>query len=281
MKTSLAAALGRWGFGTLAILAFGAGCAAQTEETEPTEENVGTVSQAFSGGFADWGVTQPSNLNLPEYPTSTHTCFLTGVFGNLDSHNDTVNVALRPSIGGTPQTWMLSVNPDSGSPLRGQAACVKNVINRTPEMTFFSGQGAKKLGAGEPEFPNRRCFLTAIRSRIHDASQPNDFADANDRLAVQQNSVTKDWYLIGSGRAAGSARCIDVTEDLGVGAYYGPGTWEIMDHASGRRCFLADVRGAFTANDFNNGVSVYLDDDSKKWKLKVSAGKFAAAWCAR
>ena len=262
----------------IGVVSAGTGCAAQADDDEAADEDIGTQSQAFSGIYgADWGVYSPSWLNIDGAATATHSCFLTGIFGNLDSHNDPVRVGMRT---GSPN-WLLDVRPDSGNPLRGQAACVKSIANRTPEVNFYSGQGAQKLGDGGPAFPARRCFLTNIRSRVPYGAEPNDFASSNDRLRVFQNSITKDWYIGGTGNASGTARCIDVTEDLGGVNYYGPGTYDVMEHVAGRRCFLTEVGGAFTANDFNNGVSVYVDNDSLRWKLKVSAGKFAAVQCAR
>jgi hypothetical protein len=274
------------------------GCAAPTDEPvspdEPASadpaasadplakegENVGTTQQAFSGtSWVSWGTTTPTEFDTGA-EWDTQTCFLTSLKGSLHSHNEIVDVRIRKSPYSS--KWRLVVKPDSGNAIDARADCVTSVKNRTAEKYFQSGYGAVSLGPGAG-FPNRRCFITGVRSKIPaPPSNKQYFGNASDKLYVFQNPNSKEWFLGGNGNADGWAMCLDVTEQLGPTWWSANSTFPLDYHTSGQRCFLNAIGGRFRTSSYSDGVSVYKNEDQDRWWLQASnSDKYVEATCAR
>jgi hypothetical protein len=252
-------------------------------------ENVATTQQAFSGTVLS---THSRSDNLPTSAnkrdlgsSSGVTCFLAGVGGNLSSSLG----AMAPS--GTLYTsaevrvyeggghWWLETRSGKGSPddIIGKAMCVSSVSGRLAEKGWSYG-GPVQLDEGYPANPARRCYLTSVRNS--DPIYADDgFGSSGDQVRVWQDPVTSKWYLGGSGDAAGSARCINVTGSYGLGGQVGATTMELGYNFGGVACALTAVQGRFRSNDYAAGVFITWDAGLRKYYLTSTSGRATEGQC--
>jgi hypothetical protein len=95
--------------------------------------------------------------------------------------------------------------------------------------------------------------------------------------------VANKFQVRSSGRAGGSARCMNVTQVLGSVSWAWAATDETLDLGAdedGKHCYLTGIGGSFRANDYSKGAYIYIRPSDHHWFLKVTANKFGSVECS-
>ena len=263
-------------------LALASGCALEDDEMLDDVET-STTEQAFSALWTySWGDTKYSYADLG--PATGRGCFMSGVAGYLSTNkfpegdsqagagvsvdaNNHYRIYVDPAFNVTLQTW---------------ARCA-NGGGLTQELTWRAGQPAKILA---PVTAKRRCFLTRLTT-----GRDNQFAHGGFRSTLDNVWIANDgtnWYINGSvdGLVWASARCMDVTEDLGqFWGYSTPGTsnvWPLVPATPGATCFLTQVTGQLTAsNDWVQGPYVSHNTGYNFYDFNTKNGTGGRVRCVR
>lgn len=270
----------------LALLA--AGCDVEDPSQEGSEqqsfgdeqEPINESEQAFSS-HGTWSLVAVAPSSIPLVSSATNTAFMTGLTGDLFTTN---SAGISPGVSFPLRydgTYLLKVDvAGPGRFVGGMATVVASVAGRTAGGTYMNTSPAGTTSAPSTDLgaitANRRCFLTQAQNML---PANNGFSAASDLLHIYQ--LNGHFWLGGSGRVFGGARCIDVTTHLGVVSWGGSATTDILDlgpAGGGKACFLTAIGGQFRG-DSSNGVQVYLDGGTNHWVLRVSAGKTATAEC--
>lgn len=240
----------------------GAGCVAE-DRTEPANDEV--QQPVSSLGIWSWGCTQ--NCSLALGPVAGQTCFLGGVWGNLQPAGASSEVFVIPSGG----QWLLQIATD-GRPLGGTAVCIPGTSS--PPAIWNSGAAETYLGAGL----TRRCFLAGVRNLSGAFTAASDF--------VQVHQVRGGaWYLggnVGAGTATAVAVCVDVpnaANDFGLVVPDGVSLLKepLMTKSPTWACVIKKLGGHFTTSDYGDGV--WIEYGGGTWVLSGVNGKQVTTDC--
>ncbi len=257
-------------------LAFaGAGCVAQTDPGDPGEVTPSKAEQAVSSfGIWSWGCsTNP--CQLPLGPVKDRTCFLAGVWGNLQSSSGLYS---EVSVLKSGSQWGLQVTTNNSHPLGGTAVCISTPNATANTFQWFADHPPTSLGSGA----TRRCFLAGVRNI-------NGFTGGLDSVQVRLSGT--NWLLDGNqvGKdTVAFATCVDVPVAAAfdhirtaVDGATPPPLPIQANNPGGWACALKKLSGHFTTSDYNDGI--WLDDSSdfSEWNLNVVNGKTGIAGCVR
>ena len=251
-----------------AILLPGTGCAV---EDGSVAEPSGETQQAVSSlGFWDWGCSSTCGLPLGTATDKQQTCFLAGVWGNLQPAASYSEVFVEQTGG----HWELQI-VTNGRPLGGTAVCVPGAPSKVAQ--WHSGAAEVSLGSA----PNRRCFLSGVRNT-------SGFTAATDFVQVHQLR-TGAWFLGGNMTsekdALATAVCVDGPSDgldYGLVSGDGGGFYNVPIQANnpgGWACGLKKLGGHFTSSDYGDGVWIDYNNGISEWELNVVNGKQATTDC--
>jgi hypothetical protein len=243
-----------------------------------TDQSTGETRQAVSSfGIWSWGCSSGS-CQITLGPASGETCFLAGVWGNLQHAGAFSSVEVIQSGG----NWGLQV-VHNGQPLGGTAVCIPGNPTAPPTL-WFSGEGDVSIGTGGA---TERCFLTGVRNN-------NGFTSNND--FVQVHKLRSGWALggnMGSDKSVEAhAICVNVpsaTGDLGMVAVDGDSLLNrpiVSNNPGGWACGLKKLGGHFVASDYNDGVWIDYNNGSTnggnpEWELNGVNGKQATTYCVK
>jgi hypothetical protein len=240
----------------------GAGCVA---EDASSEEATGEAQQPVSSlGIWSWGCSQ--NCSLALGPVNGQTCFLAGVWGNLQPAGSFSEVFVVPSGG----QWLLQIATD-GRPLGGTAVCIPGTASTV--MTWNSGAAETSLGWG----PTRRCFLSGVRNVGGAFTASSDF--------VQVHQGRGGQWLLGGNIASGATAlgvCVDVpnaANDFGLVVPDGQSLLKVVlqDHSPTWACGIKKLGGHFTTSDYNDGI--WIEYGGGMWVVNVVNGKQVTTDC--
>jgi hypothetical protein len=265
------------------------GCAiAPADGSEPKAEAIGTAEAAYSGYWNyTWNVSSASSLDLGV--DTGKSCFLAGITGNLTSYAglETVTQGTFVNVDIRNGHYFLDISPSAdGVSVAGQmigatVICLPTIGHRTTPVTHAGWSSSTAPTLIAPATAGRRCFLTGVEnvSDFSDAHQA--FGESTDSLQVFQSSG--NWYLGGTGIAAGSAGCVDVDGSNSGWEYIAPtkGTiTEKMAAASGGvQCLLTGIGGDFQADSWSDGVTITEQESLLQWNMTVSNGKTGWSNC--
>jgi len=260
-----------------------AGCIQEGGDDALEDVETGTAEQAFSALWTySWGDTKPNSADLG--PAGGRGCFMSGIAGRVtvnafptgDSQagagvyidgNNHYRIYVDPALPATLQTWVRCAN---GSSL-------------TPELTWRTGQPAKILA---PVTAKRRCFLTSITTGRDNEFPYGGFKSTLDNVWIANDGT--NWYVKGSvdGLVWASARCMDVTEDLGEFWHYSSFDTTpprpLVPASNGATCFLTQVTGQLTAfNDWVQGPYVSYNAAYNYYDFNAKNGTGGRVRCVR
>jgi hypothetical protein len=273
---------------------FGGGCGEGGEN-----ESIGVVQDALSGLVtASWGgVMSANNPNTFSDGTSATlhigvfqaqwACMLSGVWGNLDGATGVWEAIESPGS----HEQLLVIGGAPGAALAGSETCVPasdwggfGLHRSTPPTSPFTqtlesfpnSNGFCGLAAWQPPLP--RNFASDSSVTITNGPTPAPIAgggtwtmttdDAVPTAVCAKNPVGQnvngmwDYHIIAPATGTASFTLRDGNGNL---------------LPSGTGCFLTSVQGAFTRNDFNDGVGLSLANGA--WTFKASNGKSGWALC--
>jgi hypothetical protein len=223
------------------------------------------------GSFGIWSWGCSSTCSLPLGSTTGQTCFLAGVWGNLQPAASYSEVQVVPSGG----QWGLQI-VTNGRPLGGTAVCVPGATVKTG--SWHTGAAEVSLGSGA----TRRCFLSGVRNT-------SGFTSASDFAQVRKVGGT--WFLGGNMTAAKDATayatCVDVPSaalDYGLVVSDGGSFLDepIQDNLpSGWACGIKKLGGHFTANNYGDGVWIGYNNGISTWELNAVNGKQVTTDCVK
>jgi hypothetical protein len=275
---------------------FGGGCGG-----EDAPESIGVVQDALSGlVVGSWGgVMSANNPNTFSDGTSAilHMgvfsdwgCALSGLWGNLDGATEGITTAITSPPSG-PREQLLVIAGKPGAALAGSEVC----------MPAFDWGGFPLHLLTAPttpftqtlqSFPNSDlfCGLGALHGPV-----PNSFA-SNSSVTITNGPTPAPlagggtWTMTTLDEVPGA---VCIRNPLGQSV---TGMWDyhIIAPATGTAsftlrdgngnllpswtaCFLTSVQGAFTRNDFNDGVGLSLVNGA--WTFKATNGKSGWALC--
>lgn len=261
----------------------GTGCIAEAgeESTEGSdadadEVEVGEASDAF-GAIGYWSHGGNAAASWP-LGSLTGVGFVMGMTGNIGNGGATASFI---EVGDSPSQIVWHHNPVGGRALGSWVGTLAPSSGETG-IKIYESFGTTSTTFLETAFANgkRRCFLTKIKNNN---SSHNAFANVGDALEIIQEG--NQFKVRASGRAGGSARCITVT-DMVWSAW---AAWSANDSdldlgpedaANGKHCYLTGIGGSFRANEYDKGAYIYKRSWDNRWRLKVTAGKFASAECS-
>jgi len=255
----------------LAAILLAGGCAVEDGGDSGNTEATSEAQQAVSAlGIWSWGCTQTCGLPLGTATDKEQTCFLAGVWGNLQPAGSYSEVMVQQVSG----HWELQI-VTNGRPLGGTAVCVPGAPASVPY--WVSGSNEVSLGWG----PKRRCFLSGIRNT-------SGFTEWTDFVQVRQVRGGT-WYLGGTMSAAqgvtATASCVEVpTAALDYGLVVSDGVPslgnDIQDNnPGGWACGIKKLGGHFTTNDYGDGVWIEYKNGISQWQLNAVNGKQVATDC--
>jgi hypothetical protein len=261
----------------LPMAIFATGCMTEADgatDGDGDQAAVAEAEQALTGnGSYSWGDTKYSYADIGS--GAGRACFMSGIAGYLTTNKfpeGTTQAGAGVDLDPATNRYKIYVDPAfSGVTLQTWARCA-NASNITPEVTWRAGQPKAILA---PVAGTRRCFITSLTTGRDGEFPHGGFQSLNDGVWVGNDGT--NWYINGSqsGLVWASARCIDVTEDLGQ--FYNwanegtTNTRALVPATSGATCFLTQVSGKLTtSNDWEAGPHVvynaaynYFDFTSK------------------
>lgn len=257
----------------------------QAEEGGAEAATVSEAQQAFSGnGSYSWGDTKYSKADIGT--AVGRACFMSGVAGYLTTNKfpeGKSQAGAGVALDSATNRYYIYVDPAfTGVTLQTWARCV-STSSATAEVTWRSGQPKAILA---PVTANRRCFLTQLTTGRDGQFDYGGFGSLNDGVWIQNDGA--NWYIHGSqsGLVWASARCIDVTEDLGQ--FFGwsnegtSNTAPLVASENGATCFLTQVSGKLTAtNDWDAGPRVTFNAGYNFFDFQTKNGNGGRARCVR
>jgi len=226
----------------------------------------------FDGSDADVGATADS------------TCFLTGVFGDLEGTDWT-----RPARAGVyddPQTkrWWMEVDSARGASVHTETACVNSASGYTGVKSWDSASSDPQPIQLAAVTPRRQCFLTEITS-------VDGLASESDEVRVWHDG--QNWWLGGSRASPGKlglrayAACMDIAREFRSGSLEGQaaplknGVPKQDLPPDAKVCFLASVGGRFRTNELYDGAGIRYDKQTKAWQVYATKGKRVSYVCVK
>jgi hypothetical protein len=247
---------------TLGTLALGA---CTTDDTDAGDDLTSTGQELVdmhADTITSTNATGPQSAVIAS--TSGVACFLTGVTGNLSASHGSPQIdaglSYSPARGRLTAQWKIFADQFGSNPTKTWSTCT-NANGLTPEVTWHANQGPVVLA---PVTANRRCFFTSLASGYESNTYGafgyhGGFSDEYDEVIINNDGT--NWHISGnqSGTAWASARCIDVTEDLGTFINYGEETAEsqpMVANSGDRACFMTQVAGQIISSDVSSGPHV-------------------------
>lgn len=246
-------------------------------ESELTLGNTPTIATSQASGPQPWSP-----------PTSTHTCFLRGISGNLPSKS--IGAHVYPSNG----FWRVSVDGSPSNVVKVHVACVA-VPYANIELAWANNLDQSALSVNA--IANRHCFL---RSVTNASGLDGTVAFGKGATNITIKKTAGKFTMAGSYvHTLGSAiaTCIDLpaTTELWTGTTTGPApglfgagteTTTIRNSHSDAVCGLTAVAGkwsnpspsAFGADD---GVYAYISEVANFWEVTATNGKQATVHCLK
>lgn len=250
-----------------AVVLPGVGCAVDEEDGAPTGETQQAVS---SLGFWSWGCTSTCGLPLGTAKDTEQTCFLAGVWGNLQPAAGASEVFVQQTGG----HWELQIITSGGRPLGGTAVCVPGGPSKVAQ--WQSGGAEVSLGTA----PGRRCFLSGVRNT-------SGFTASTD--FVQVRALRSGWFLGGNMTSAkdalATAVCVDGPSDgadYGLVAGDGGAFYNVpiqSNNPGGWACGIKKLGGHFTTSDYGDGVWIDYNNGISEWELNAVNGKQVTTDC--
>jgi hypothetical protein len=268
--------LGRYGI-ALAMLAVAGGMVAPPAHGDDGGDDPQVM---FTGNWNySWADTKFSLANIGT--SVNRTCFMSGLVGNITpvGPQGQTGAGVRINASGN---YEIYVDSDGGA-LGTFARCVNTSAGRTAEVTWRTGEPAKRLGAVAG---GRRCFLTSVTtSNGYPSLGGPGFRLNSDHVRVWQDGAS--WWVGGvqSGVVWAKARCINVNADHGGWLWVAgdPGTRHdpLAYDPGGVTCLLTGVGGHFTRNDWSDGAYVSYDAGIKQFFMDTKNGHSGWAHCVR
>lgn len=245
---------------SLLVATLGAGCAADlsNDDAQPNGDEGVTLATTSQALIAEppYEIRTETPAHIMMAPVSTHTCYLTGVYGSMNY--GPVRIVTHA---GSPSWWFEVIPPSYGRKIGGTAVCVKTVANRTAQV--HSSGPDTLLGAATPK---RQCFLTGVNADSYVAS----YGASNDQI----RTFVRDgnWYLGGSGETGATASCIDVGGFEGAWEYgsSAPLTQNLMEDLPGLQCFMSAIGGRYVTNSFTAFSAVRKNSLTGWWQIRTS-----------
>jgi hypothetical protein len=264
------------------------GCVADADQQGDVEIEGTGSDPSYDPFFAanwnySWGDTKYSFADIGT--AVNRACFMSGVAGYLTTNKfpeGTSQADAGLHVNTSTNHWELAVAPAITGTLGTWARCVDSTT-LTAEVTWRSDLGRKVIA---PATAARRCFLTHLTTGRDSLNAHGGFQASSDRVTIYSDGV--NWYLDGnqSGLVWASARCIDVTQDLGEIPGSAPAgatnTTQLVAATNGATCMLTEVTGKLTAlNDWENGPFVNYNAATNYFELKTKNDTGARVRCAR
>jgi hypothetical protein len=238
------------------------------------QSDVGETTQAFSANWSySWADSKNTFINIGS--STNRTCFLSGLAGNLTpvGSNGQSGAGLQISPMGDYFMYLES----GGGLLNVVARCMNTSVGRTAEVVWKTGDPSHLLGSVTA---SRRCFLTSVTTTNQGGP---GFVSDSDNVRVWQDG--SNWWLGGSqsGVVWATARCIDVSADLGNWLWVAgdPGSRQdpLASDPGGVSCLLTGVGGHFNDNDATDGA--YISEDSAQFHMNTKNGHSGWANCVQ
>ncbi len=273
-----------------------------------------SIGNALSGYLAAGHGTTTDVVGVDMGSTSTQTCFLSGVSGNLNKGSQSgfgcgtqglESIArVADKVPSTGHFWLMAhggacsnqTNQQvwDNNPVQGMATCFLTTDN-VKEGTWASGDNPVKVASlNAPNNKVRRCFLSGIWGIAGAWNSSSRFAKVRKVTATDSTHSTTGWYIEANlpasadgSRARVSARCVDFPANTTITADTTPLQTTTQTHtiapAGGiKACALMGVKGAFNVNSYSDGaVMTFPSSSSGKWMLTVTKDKTATWACAK
>ena len=272
---------------------------------EGNDAETGSTEQLITGwATGSWGTTTDLVGADTGWSTSTSTCVLTKVQGNLGEGGyweieDVQSVAAVQ--GGANGHYFMMAHGGAYTNQVNQRSWANNPVNVgvvcVPYKTSASGAWktfAPRFGIAPPVkmaglAANRRCFLTGI------VGGGQNFTHWADSMVVKQVTTpdsthpTTGWYVEGTVASNpyteqpsyADAACIDFPSIAGewTGAF-GGATNTLTNGGGTKMCGLTGIFGAYNVNSWTDGAAISSPaSQSGNWTMTVSANKFATNDC--
>lgn len=294
----------------LAPFAFAAtvgGCAADTsDDTSSPTPSVGESSQALSTwGFYSWGTTNDLDGLDTNLPTSTWSCFLSGVAGDVSMGTTRGSgIHSRAGVGSWlfDTTWHVfgyggkdESGAFIGNPVNTFATCVPHPRVGTATWTGAMDTVGDPVKIADIGGANRRCFLTNLTGGYEHWSSITAAGRVRKVTVVDADHPTTGYYVEGTEPTYGvngfskvTASCVDFP----VGTVFqsstltnsgsSDATVAIGTALSGvKACALTEVKGSLQETSWTAGIRITSPSTaSGGWTLTVSPGRSGTALCA-
>ena len=271
-----------------------------------------SIGHALTGYLAAGRATKTDVVGVDMGSTSTYTCFLSGVSGNLNigaqlgfgcGTKGVESIAeVTDKVPTTGHYWLMAhggacinnVNQQvwDDNPVQGMATCFLTADN-VKENWWTHGAPVKVAGLDAPNNKVRRCFLSGIWGIAGAWNSSNRFAKVRKVTATDSTHSTTGWYIEANLplSADGShprvaARCVDFPQGtaITVDTTSLQSTTKTHTIASGggvKACALMGIKGAFNVNSYSDGVVMNFPASATgNWTLTVTGGKTATWACA-
>lgn len=240
------------------------------DESIGDDEELGVAEQAFSLSNyvgAVWSNNGQGNTPITGV-TSSRPAFLSALAGNLGDGGE----AVIHGVGGVANLWG---NSGANRTLVLEGGGVTTGTLTAQVHYGNSGQSPPSAKVTLAPFSSDSfCFLTQVYNYTGDK-----FASASDRLEITNDGT--NWYLGGTGRVSGAARCATLSGFVMHGGNGGGvGTHSLGGVVAGKACWLVAVGGSFRSNTQNDGVFINYAPPTG-WNIVVSSGKWGTAMCGK
>ncbi len=287
------------------------GCAIDTSVDESVTEpdgKLGKTTQAWS--VVNHGTTNDL-IGVPIEPQVGHTCWLSGVTGDLSKGRQWEPLAVQSTahvhvpLGGNQWTlfahggaWQNQFNDRvwANNPVFASAVCVQKSTSaggkwKGRPTTVTPPQWITGLGPGGTfSFLRRQCFLSGVVGGDGFWTQPYNYARVVRVGANETNPAhpTPGWYVEANmlstvnGDAYVFASCVDINfaAPRFEAQVIGPSAVPLTNGPGIKNCGLTQIKGAFNKNDWSDGATLASPSTQNgQWTLHVSVGKVADAVC--
>ncbi|MDC0746442.1 serine/threonine-protein kinase [Polyangium mundeleinium] len=260
-----------WALGITIAMASSLGLVALRPKALVVEPHTWTGT-TYDGSDADLGAT------------ADLTCFLTGLFGDLEGADWT-----RPARAGLyedPQTmrWRMEVDSPGGAIVHAESTCIDSAAGYTGVKSWDSASNDSHPTLLAAVTPRRQCFLTEIIGVDGLESELDDIRVWHDG---------QNWWLGGSRASSGKlglrayAACMDIGREFTSGNLEGQAAplkngvpkQDLPPDAT--VCFLAGVGGRFRTNELYDGAGIRYDKQTKAWQVYATKGKRLSYVCIK
>jgi hypothetical protein len=216
--------------------------------------------------------------------TADLTCFLTGLFGDLEGIDWT-----RPARAGLydevqSKRWRMEVDSPRGAIVHAESTCIDSAAGYIGVKSWDSASSDAHPTQLAAVTPRRQCFLTEITG-------VDGLESESDEVRVWHDG--QDWWLGGSRASSGKlglrayAACMDIGPEFTAGSLEGQaaplknGVPKQDLPPDAKICFLASVGGRFRTNELYDGVGIRYDKQTKAWQVYATTGKRVSYVCIK